>query len=199
MNILKYTVLPIVLLLTGIIPAYSQTIITFQADQPDELQALAGDDAEINSGGSFTLGGPIAAMGGIEPYSYAWNDGTGIVSTEPNPSVSPETAISYTLLVTDANTCTASDTINLSLISAGTDGIIGDDIRIYPNPASERFTIDYQGRIDEIVLLDEKGNLVWRRLEYETESFPVPEISGIYLLKIITREKEIVKLITVNK
>ena len=199
MKDMKYTVLVVVLLLSGVISASSQTIITFQANQPDELRALAGDDAHVNPGGSIALGGPTAAIGGTAPYQYAWNDGSSIISTEPNPSVSPEAATSYMLLVTDDNSCTASDTINVSLSSTGINGIAGDEIRIYPNPATDRFTIEYEGRGAEIMLLDEKGNLVWRTLLSETTSFPTPEIPGIYLLKLVTPEKVIVKLIDVNK
>ncbi|MBK8567551.1 MAG: choice-of-anchor D domain-containing protein [Saprospiraceae bacterium] len=82
-----------------------------------DLTANAGNDAAICNGQSTTLG--ASGTGGSGSYSYAWSPGQGLSQTNiPNPIASPNTATTYTVLVTDANGCTASDAVVISVNAA---------------------------------------------------------------------------------
>ncbi|MDD3877824.1 MAG: PKD domain-containing protein [Bacteroidales bacterium] len=71
--------------------------------------AQAGNDAQICEGSNTNLN----ATGGV---SYLWNPSTGLSSnTIFNPVASPVTPVTYTVLVTDANGCTATDDIFVNI------------------------------------------------------------------------------------
>lgn len=70
-----------------------------------------------------TLGGSPAASGGTGPYTYKWSPATGLSSADSsNPSVVGIGTTTYTLMVTDANGCSAADaaviTVNTTTLSA---------------------------------------------------------------------------------
>ncbi|MTI20901.1 gliding motility-associated C-terminal domain-containing protein [Fulvivirga sp. RKSG066] len=68
----------------------------------------AGPNRRLCQGASTQLGGDPSADNGTEPYTYQWNEvGGGIVSTEPNPIVSPTVNTAYVLTLTDSDTPTA--------------------------------------------------------------------------------------------
>ena len=74
--------------------------------------ADAGNNQVSCSGEAVTLGGNPTATGGLAPYSYVWNNGA---SNSANPSVNPLTSTTYTVVVTDRNTCTASANSTVSV------------------------------------------------------------------------------------
>lgn len=81
--------------------------------------AEAGSDKTIASCSTVgaVLGGSPAASGGVGPYSYLWSPGSGLTSTtSANPTVQGigSTTV-YTLTVTDANGCTASDQVTVNV------------------------------------------------------------------------------------
>lgn len=73
--------------------------------------ANAGSDVTICSGSSTTL----TASGGT---SYTWTPATGLSATNiSNPVATPTTTTTYTVLVTDANSCQASDAVVVTVTS----------------------------------------------------------------------------------
>jgi gliding motility-associated-like protein len=80
----------------------------------------AGPDVAICLGGSTTL----AASGGV---SYSWSPATGLSSTNiANPTAAPTTTTTYTATITDANGCTGTDVVTVTVntlagVSAGPD------------------------------------------------------------------------------
>jgi hypothetical protein len=196
---MKNTILLLVLFLFRFLTAHTQTIITISANQADRLEAIAGNDTVISPGESVSLGASHSALGGTEPYSYSWDDGSSDISTESNPSVNPSATITYTLFVIDKQTCTATDSITISIISTGINDFTENELKIYPNPATDMFTIDYHGENCTISLLDEQGKYLWRKPINGKTSFSAPGTSGNYILKINASGKEIVKKIIVSK
>lgn len=78
---------------------------TITLTQPSALSANAGTDAVICIGGTTSL--TATATGGTAPYSYAWSNGASTSTT----SVSPAVNGCFDVTITDANGCTASDTV----------------------------------------------------------------------------------------
>ena len=196
---MKRNLLTITILLLGFISANSQTIITFSANQADELEANAGSDTDITSGESVTLGESPSAIGGTEPYSYSWSNGSTEVSTEANPSVNPEATTTYTLVVTDNATCTATANVTISIVITGINDFTRDELNIYPNPATDRFTIDYRGENGSISLFSEQGKHLWTMPLSGKTTFSAPRIPGVYMLKINASGKESMRRIVVSK
>ncbi|MBL0308154.1 MAG: hypothetical protein IPP77_00170 [Bacteroidetes bacterium] len=79
------------------------------------VTANAGMDKTIPSCSvsGAVLGGSPTATGGTSPYSYAWSPPSGLTSdTTANPSVAGiGSPTNYTVTVTDANGCSASDIV----------------------------------------------------------------------------------------
>jgi sortilin (neurotensin receptor 3)/immunoglobulin I-set domain protein len=100
--------------------------------------ARAGADAVVCEGSDVLLGDP--ATGGTPPYSYSWSPSSGLsADTSMSPLASPVLTTNYTLTVTDANGCSSSDEVLVTvhpassvdagesrLLCLGASTIIGD-------------------------------------------------------------------------
>ncbi len=76
------------------------------------LTADAGQNTTINQGQSYVIGGVPAVNGGTAPYVYSWSNASSLnASNIANPSATPTTNTCYTLQVTDANNCSATDQV----------------------------------------------------------------------------------------
>lgn len=90
---------------------------THEVDICEKFEVDAGADRPICMFSSTTLGGvPTVTGGGVGPYTYNWSPATGLSSTTVNNplavGVNPTT---YTLTVTDAQGCQASDTVKVGI------------------------------------------------------------------------------------
>lgn len=78
------------------------------------LIADAGNDASVNPGGSTQLDG--SATGGTTPYQYLWSPTDGLSDPEiPDPICQPLNTTTYTLTVTDDNTCVSTDDVTVTV------------------------------------------------------------------------------------
>ncbi len=76
----------------------------------------AGSDISICIGESTMIGGNPSATGGAPAYAYNWNpQGDLDNSVAPNPTATPTTTTTYSLVVTDANGCTATDEMTVTV------------------------------------------------------------------------------------
>jgi hypothetical protein len=167
--------------------------------------ANAGPDGTACCGTIFVIGGTGGSptgSGGTAPYTYSWNPGTGLNSTTTaNPSVNVCTAysigqtISYTVTVTDANGCTATDvvniqrtcrTINPDLLGTVTEPLI---VSVMPNPTSGSFevSVENQGTGYSIEIFNMIGELVYEKqgLTEDRLSVDMDKVAkGVYILKV---------------
>ena len=71
--------------------------------QPAAFTALVGIDSNVTCNGFSDGGATASASGGTPPYSYSWNN------TATTASITGVTAGTYTVTITDASGCTASN------------------------------------------------------------------------------------------
>lgn len=86
---------------------------------PNPIASAGADQIFLQAqGNSLTLGGSPTAMGGTAPYNYQWSPATALNSDAmANPVVSNLTSsTTYTVTVTDANGCTATDDVAVDVV-----------------------------------------------------------------------------------
>ena len=77
------------------------------------LSASTSIISQVSCGGYSNGNVTANASGGISPYSYSWSNGISTVSTS-NPTGAILIAGSYTVTVTDANSCTTTASVTLT-------------------------------------------------------------------------------------
>ncbi len=102
-------------------------IAEFEVEEfPDPIVEIETTASEICVGGSATL--EALPFAGTAPYTFAWDQGLG---TGAIHTVSPTTNTTYTVIATDANGCSTSNIITLSVSTSG-----GMTVEIESNPSS---------------------------------------------------------------
>ncbi len=82
------------------------------------LVAEAGNNVAFCQGASVsvTIGGSPTAVGGTTPYSYVWTPSATLsAANSANPVATPTGSTTYTVVVTDAHGCVASDTVRITI------------------------------------------------------------------------------------
>ncbi|TND07955.1 MAG: PKD domain-containing protein [Bacteroidetes bacterium] len=108
----------------------------------NSVAADAGANDTICMNGNITLN----ASGGV---TYSWSPAGSLSCTScQSPVATPTVSTTYTVDVTDANGCTSSDTVAISVfICTGAAQMASAETRIsiYPNPAGETVTVSSAG------------------------------------------------------
>lgn len=128
--------------------------------------ANAGPDQSINYGGSTVING----SGGT---TYSWSPATGLDDpTSATPTASPTVTTTYVLTVTDANGCTGSDTVVVTvtmdcgeifipnIFSPNNDGH-NDALKVYGNLCIDNFHWAIYDRWGELVFESENPSDEW--------------------------------------
>ncbi len=179
--------------------AYCQDPIILTVSQPDQLLADAGNDIEISKGESTIIGGNPSALDGYGNYIYSWTPVAGLDDpTLANPLATPEINTSYLLTVTDANNCSATSEVTVSVDASGIDlNSTSLQILCFPNPVEDELIIEILGTptLVKIRLFNTMGT----ELIYIEKMMPGGEAterismnnfsSGLYYLQIISEEK----------
>lgn len=106
----KLLLLFAVFFVIGKIQAQQQVI--FQIFQSDSLVANAGDSFSIFPGNSSIIGGVPTAIGGDAPYYYSWTPVDFLDDpSASNPATTPVETIMYLVSLHDANNCSSSDSV----------------------------------------------------------------------------------------
>jgi Secretion system C-terminal sorting domain len=168
------------------------------------LNVNAGPDFTMCCGDIYTMA-PIVS-GGTPPYSYEWSPATGLSCTDcPTPTVSicnsafpPPTIITYTLTVTDADSCIDSDIVSITVLPCRLAGnqnnqseedATSEQISVFPNPASQVIQITTGSyTASKIEITDLAGRVVLstkpQSNKVELKIADLPE--GSYLVRIET-------------
>ena len=80
------------------------------------VSADAGADAAICAGNTVVIGGTNTANGTVTPFTISWSPATGLDNASiANPTASPATTTIYTVTVTDANGCSGTDEVTVTV------------------------------------------------------------------------------------
>lgn len=91
-------------------------IKSLSVHQPARLISQAFTDSSVCRPDTFNLGGIPTAIGGISPYSYLWSPSKYLDNTaSPNPFCIPDSSTTYTLTITDANSCITTTIVDITV------------------------------------------------------------------------------------
>jgi len=160
-----------------------------------EMDAELAPDFDLCFTFSTLLAGPF--MGGVGPFTYQWSPATHL--SNPTSEITgfyppAKGTYTYPFTVTDANGCSASDDITISVVECKegarhANELVHTECSLSPNPARERLRLDYslaQNGIWE--LYDLKGRKVKSKSLDATQVHAHMNISelapGIYLSRV---------------
>ncbi len=170
-------------------PCYTATdTIRVIGDESAIALDLGSDTSVCATGFPFTINAPAGYP------SYLWDDNTTLSSYTVNGPGQ------YFVTVTDANGCSARDTLNVILCANSVFDITNSTISIYPNPANQFITINYPGNVNaEIRLYNSSGQLIFTKqtssslIEIATGDFA----DGLYMMEVHSEGKIIHKKIAI--
>jgi len=182
---------------------FGQNPVVLTVAQSPPLVADAGQDTQISKGSSVTIGGNPSASLGYGQYLYLWSPAEGLDDpTLANPSASPGTTTTYMLTVTDAQNCTSTDEMTLSVDASGMEDLTsGLKIRCYPNPVEDNLLVEMNGMFSNLTirLVSPLGKVLVTRTSRAAgpsaiEWIPMREYPvGVYYLQIISAETTILQ------
>ena len=156
----------------------------------------------------FEKGGYIFTNETEEPATFVWDFGDGTTARIASPTHWYETAGTYEITLTATNDCgtdTYTETITVVPTAAAPD--INKEIKIYPNPASNTFTIELEENalpLLQVQLISMDGRVLFQKdlkskgaaNPFQVDVSHLPE--GIYHLKLRDAKKMISRKIVVE-
>lgn len=165
---------------------------TISMNQPQTLEAFAGDTAIIEQGESVVLGGNPTAQYGNGNYIYLWSPSTWLDdNTVANPTAIPNETITYYLTVTDENDCTAYSEVLVSVEPSNIHQAFYSDLSVLPNPNNGIFELEglVISELSIIKIFDLNGKIIYTDELKPSLNIHTIDISnnsrGVYFLKII--------------
>lgn len=143
----------------------------------------------------------LSSGGGI---SYQWTGPNGFTSNQQDPQIpnaGPNNVGTYTVVVTDANGCTNSNTTTVNVIDCSGINYISGGVNIYPNPSNDWFVISTDAAIQSIRITSIDGRVIafiqsplTNNIQLSTQQLQLG--AGMYLIEVkTTKETFITKLI----
>jgi hypothetical protein len=164
--------------------------------------ALSVSTVSTNQIGSTPGSVTTTVTGGTPAYTYAWTPGGAVT-----PNLASVNAGIYTVIVTDANGCTATAKDTVDFINGVSNVNNVNVLRMYPNPTSGSAVIEVSlvnAQDIKLEILDVTGRLVETRTERNVTNAKLPinitgEAAGSYLIRIHTAEGMITKSLVLQK
>lgn len=129
---------------------------SFEITETPVLQASGGSTADSGSGDGVAW---VDVIGGTPPYTLNWVD----ADMQTTDTVSNLIAGTYVVLITDANNCTLTATVEVDMMS-NVDGITAlESLDIFPNPTADLVQIQWvleQSEMVEVSLWNSLGQRV---------------------------------------
>lgn len=75
-----------------------------------------------------------------------------------------------------------------------------DDFRVYPNPASDYFSVNEVSHLKEVIVINLVGQEVKRFVASPHSKYDISELTrGLYLIRLVDKKGEVVKTIRLSK
>jgi len=171
-------------------------------DQPDSL-ILTVTSTNVNFPDTAVGTASAVVSGGASNYTYKWSNG------DNTANVSGLSPGSYEIVVTDANGCTISDSVTISIDNVGINesDLIGNEINIHPNPANGLFNVNINIPLHQMVSIrvtDLLGREIHKVSRNEVNfSSLVLDISdqpeGIYFLQLQAKSQSITRKLIISE
>ena len=200
---MKYIYLLLLGFYTASVFAQMHKYVSIQ--QPAALVLSAGDDKIVAPNQSILLGGTPTAQFGNAGYSYLWQPATGLSDiTFSNPTATIQTTTVYTVLVTDANNCTSTDTIRVTVDASGVAELLTPaDIKIYQDISGKILHVEFEKQSEiidgKIAIYNLLGQELQRKNILKTGlktsvSFDISSYSkGVYVIKVGGQNMDVTK------
>lgn len=156
--------------------------ISFFVEVTPELEANFTEsivDANVVSFTNTSVGGTL----------FEWDFGDGDFSTafEPEHTYAADGNYDVTLTVTDEYGCTSTYSITVTIAGVGVDENKLSNVRLYPNPFKDAFTIKSDQNMEFITVMDATGKLIFQIVDLNATSFTLNAenwSTGIYFVTI---------------
>ena len=177
----------------------------------DSIILTINDSPIINLGNDTSLKMSWTSLvldPGVGFASYVWNDLSTNQTYTVDPSAMTAGTSTYSVVVMDANNCTATDSIDILILNDV--GISDADdlssIKIYPNPSIGIVTLEIEGMDGsvELNLYDSYGKLLQNEFLNDFQNGMKKEIDlqsyakGIYYLRIVNANKNYLRKLILN-
>lgn len=136
----------------------------------------------------------VNVSGGTSPYTIQWSnggDGTNLASG------------TYTFTVTDDNGCFKTGSVLVGEVTAVIVVEENNVVNVFPNPATERFTVySSQFSIDEVKLINAIGQVLIYQSSINKHQFGIDVsnlAAGIYAAEIKTQGKKLLKKLVIER
>jgi len=137
------------------------------------------------------------ALSGGTPAGGTYS-GTGVSGGMFDPGIAGLGTHFITYMFTDSIGCTSQSTQSILVDAcASIQELEANTILLYPNPTETTFTLDTDATIQEVLILDMNGRMVFRfaaQTDYDISSLT----DGVYLVRIKTNDQQIVKRLIVR-
>lgn len=177
------------------VPLHSQTIVEVMADQPEKFEIIVSEELYYETDSSIVFGQDLSLTGGEGPYLYSWfSDGQLIATNQLLEILFPVDKEIYTLVVSDANNCSAVLNVEHGLsLSSVTIDEIHSLVSVYPVPASRYITIDPHDirGILNVTIYGSRGSVLLNRSISGKIDLEIDFPSGIYFIRLESVDRQV--------
>lgn len=151
-------------------------------DAPTAVNAVA---SSVDASNDKTNDGKasVVATGGTAPYTYEWSASAG---TTAEVTVGKG---EYTVVVKDANECTANATVTVNAGTASIAALAISNLTVYPNPVKESLTVKFDSKsVATVELVNVAGQVIDSKVSSDVTFNTTSLVAGVYFVNIKVSE-----------